>query len=168
MCVRSLAQSGPTLWDPMHCSPPGSSVHGTLWARILEWVAMPSSRGSSWPKDWTPDLLQEDSLSLSHLGSCYSTKQLKLRKFLKKTDAKYSKIKPWWVWGTKKQFLILCLRIFKNLSVSMCHLVVILQLHIFQRTQTLVQRILNFRIRLRYAVYFQLVCSLIEEAILKA
>ena len=36
-----------TLCDPMDCSPPGSSVHGILQARILEWVAMPSSRGSS-------------------------------------------------------------------------------------------------------------------------
>ena len=35
-----------------HC-PPGSSVHGILQARILEWVAMPSSRRSSWPRDWT-------------------------------------------------------------------------------------------------------------------
>ena len=34
-------------------SPPGSSVHGILQARILEWVAMPSSRGSSQPRDWT-------------------------------------------------------------------------------------------------------------------
>ena len=35
--------------DPMDCSPPDSSVHGILQARILEWVAMPSSRGSSQP-----------------------------------------------------------------------------------------------------------------------
>ena len=41
-----VAQSCPALCDPMDCSPPGSSVHGTLQARILEWVAMPSSRGS--------------------------------------------------------------------------------------------------------------------------
>ena len=34
-------------------SPPGSSVHGILQARILEWVAIPFSRGSSWPRDWT-------------------------------------------------------------------------------------------------------------------
>jgi len=40
-------QSCPTLWDPMDCSPPGSSVHGILQARILEWVAIPFSRGSS-------------------------------------------------------------------------------------------------------------------------
>ena len=38
-----------TLNDPMDCSPPGSSVHGILQARILEWVAMPFSRGSSPP-----------------------------------------------------------------------------------------------------------------------
>ena len=46
-------QSCPTLCDPMDCSPPGSSVHGILQVRILEWVAMPSSRGSSQPRDRT-------------------------------------------------------------------------------------------------------------------
>ena len=39
--------------DPMDCGPPGSSVHGILQARILEWVTMPSSRGSSQPRDRT-------------------------------------------------------------------------------------------------------------------
>ena len=39
--------------DIMDCSLPGSSVHGILQARILEWVAIPFSRGSSWPRDWT-------------------------------------------------------------------------------------------------------------------
>ena len=42
-----------TLCDPMDCSPPGSSVHGILQARILEWLAMPSFRGSSRPGDGT-------------------------------------------------------------------------------------------------------------------
>ena len=37
----------------MDCSPVGSSVHGILQARILEWVAIPFSRASSWPRDWT-------------------------------------------------------------------------------------------------------------------
>ena len=37
----------------MDCNLPGSSVHGILWARILEWVAISFSRGSSWPRDWT-------------------------------------------------------------------------------------------------------------------
>ena len=48
-----VTQSCPTLCDPMDCSPPGSSVHGILQARILEWAAIPSSRGSSWPRNWT-------------------------------------------------------------------------------------------------------------------
>ena len=42
-----------TLCDTMNCSPPGSSVHGILQARILEWVAISFSRGSSRPRDWT-------------------------------------------------------------------------------------------------------------------
>ena len=50
--AKSL-QSCATLCDTMDCSPPGSSVHGILQARILEWVAMPSSMVSSWPRDWT-------------------------------------------------------------------------------------------------------------------
>ena len=40
------------LWDIMDCSPPYSSVHGILQARILEWVTISSSKGSSWPRDW--------------------------------------------------------------------------------------------------------------------
>ena len=39
-----VAQSCPALCDPMDCNPPGSSVHGILQARILEWVAIPFSR----------------------------------------------------------------------------------------------------------------------------
>ena len=49
-----VAQSCPqTLCDPMDCSPPDSSVHGILSARILEWSAISFSRGSSWPRDRT-------------------------------------------------------------------------------------------------------------------
>ena len=42
-----------TLWEPMDCSPPGSSVHGISQTRILEWVAISYSRGSSRPRDGT-------------------------------------------------------------------------------------------------------------------
>ena len=49
MC--SFAQSCPTLCSPVDCSPPGSSVHGIFQARILEWVAISFSRGSSHPRD---------------------------------------------------------------------------------------------------------------------
>ena len=46
-------QSCLTLYHPMDCSPPGRSVHGILQARILEWVTLLSSRGSSWWRDRT-------------------------------------------------------------------------------------------------------------------
>ena len=48
-----VARSCPTLCDPMDCSPPDSSVHGILQTRILEWVAISFSRGSSRQRDWT-------------------------------------------------------------------------------------------------------------------
>ena len=61
LCTHSTLSAVVVVWslncvwlcDPMDCSPPGSSVHGILQARILEWVFMPSSRGSSQPRDWT-------------------------------------------------------------------------------------------------------------------
>ena len=53
-CMHAKSpQSCLTLGDPMDCSPPGSSVHGILQVRILEWVAISSSRGSSRPRDRT-------------------------------------------------------------------------------------------------------------------
>ena len=51
VCCAKLLQSCPVLCDPTDYSPPGSSVHGILQARTLEWVAMPSPRGSSQPRD---------------------------------------------------------------------------------------------------------------------
>ena len=54
VCCVSVSQLCLTLCVPMGCSPPGSSVHGFLQARILEWFAISSSRESSWPRDWTP------------------------------------------------------------------------------------------------------------------
>ena len=48
-----VVQSCLTLCDPVDCSTPGSSVHGILQARILEWVAISFSRGSPWPRDRT-------------------------------------------------------------------------------------------------------------------
>ena len=52
MCAK-LLQSCPTLWNLMGSRSPGSSVHGILQARTLEWVVMPSSGGSSRPRDQT-------------------------------------------------------------------------------------------------------------------
>ena len=50
---NEVAQSCLTLCDPMDCSLPGSSVHGIFQARVLRWVAISFSRGSSWSRGWT-------------------------------------------------------------------------------------------------------------------
>ena len=63
-CMWLFTQLCPILCDAMDCSLPGSSVHGILQARILEWVAMPSSRGSSQPRDRT---------QVSHVGGGFFT-----------------------------------------------------------------------------------------------
>ena len=52
VCVL-VTHSCPTLCNPMGCSPPGSSVHGILQVRMLEWVAISSSRGSSQSRNQT-------------------------------------------------------------------------------------------------------------------
>ena len=67
MHAKSL-QSCLILCDPIVCSPPGSSVHGILQARILESVAMPSSRGSSQPRSHA---LQADSLHSESPGKSF-------------------------------------------------------------------------------------------------
>ena len=66
-----VAQSCPTLWDPMDYSPPGSSVRGILQARILEWVAIPFSRGVFLTQGLNPGLLHSRRIlyHLSHQGS---------------------------------------------------------------------------------------------------
>ena len=66
-----VAQSYQTFCDPMGWSPPGSFVHGISQARILEWVAMPSSRGSSQPTDRTrvSRIAGRFFFHLSHQGS---------------------------------------------------------------------------------------------------
>ena len=69
--AKSL-QSRRTLCNPKDCSPLGSSVHGILQARILEWIFISSFRGSSWPRDWVSFVylhLQTGSLSLAPLFS---------------------------------------------------------------------------------------------------
>ena len=69
------AQSCPALCDPMACSPPCSSVHGIFRARVLEWVAIPFSRGSSQPRDQTHVSCIADGI-LSHLSHTAQTQVL--------------------------------------------------------------------------------------------
>ena len=65
MCTEVLSiRSCPTLCDPMDWNPPGSSVHGILQTRLLQWVAMISSRVSSQPRD------QTHNTCISFIGSC--------------------------------------------------------------------------------------------------
>ena len=70
----AVTKSCPALCNSIDCIPPGSAVHGTFQARILEWVAISFSSRSSQPRDWIWCLLsllhwQADSIPLSHLGS---------------------------------------------------------------------------------------------------
>ena len=62
LCCAYVLSHVRLLVTPMDCSPLGSSVHGIFHTRILEWVAIYSSRGSSWPRDWTRGS------SISHIG----------------------------------------------------------------------------------------------------
>ena len=64
VCVK-VTQSCPTLYNPVDCNLPGFSIHGILQARILEWVAIPFSRGSSQFRDWT---------QVSHIAGKFFTK----------------------------------------------------------------------------------------------
>ena len=64
----SCAQSCPTLWDPVDCSPPGSSVHGIFQVRILEWIGI-----SSTPGDLSDTKIKPPSLSTPALAGEFFT-----------------------------------------------------------------------------------------------
>ena len=97
MLLLCRAQLYLTLWDPMDCSLPGSSVHRILQARILEWVAILFSRGSSQPRDQT---------QVSHIaGRFFTTEplgkpkatilQYKFKKKLKNRSGEGSQPRSW-------------------------------------------------------------------------
>ena len=92
LCAK-LPQSCLTLCNPMDCSPPGSSVHGILQARILERVAMPSSRGSSRPRDWSSSLM-----SPALAGGFFTSSAT----WEEKEMATYSSILAWRIPGTEE------------------------------------------------------------------
>ena len=78
-----VTQSCPTLCNPMDCSLPGSSVHRILQARIMEWVAIPFSRGSSWLRGWT-QVSRVDRQILYHLSYQPKTRMLSEVGFIKR------------------------------------------------------------------------------------
>ena len=73
---RSVSQSWPTVGDPMDCSPPGSSIHGIFQLRVLEWVSISFSRGSSWLRDrtWVSCIAGRRFYRLSHHGNSFIKK----------------------------------------------------------------------------------------------
>ena len=73
--TSEVAQSCPTLCNPMDCSLPGSSFHGIFKARVLEWVAISFSRASSRPRDWT-QVSCRHFYPLSHHGSPWKHRHL--------------------------------------------------------------------------------------------
>ena len=75
-----VSQSCLALCDLVDCTPPGSSVHTILQARILEWVAISYSRGSSWPRNWT-----QVSCFVGSLFTIWSTREAQNMKWLGKT-----------------------------------------------------------------------------------
>ena len=87
--LSSVSQSCPTLCDPMDCSPPGSFFHGILQARILEWVAMSSFRGSSRPMDRTHVFCIYCRQIL--YGSCHLERPHVSYIYLNKTEKQWSK-----------------------------------------------------------------------------
>ena len=96
VCAYSVALLCLTLWDPVDYSPWGSSVHGISQARILEWVAISSSRGSSWPRNGThvsciSCIGRWILVPLPHLGSpqyIHSSRQITLFYFSMKVQRK--------------------------------------------------------------------------------
>ena len=73
--VVLVSQSCPSLRDPVDCSPPGSSVHGILQARMLEWFAIPFSRGYSQCRDRTWISCIADIRLAGHSKCCCASKQ---------------------------------------------------------------------------------------------
>ena len=109
-----VAQSCPALYDPMVCSPPGSSVHGILQARILEGVAVPFSRVSSWPRDQT-HILRAHSLPSGPPG-----KPLRLCVFVPRLETSRVRILSLlqWIFPTQELYrgLLHCRRVLYQLS----------------------------------------------------
>ena len=87
-----VAQSCPTLFDPMDCSLPVSSIHGIFQARVLEWVAISFSRGSFWPKDRT-----QVSRFAGRCFTIWGTREAQVRKLRTKKGPVL-----WlsWIWST--------------------------------------------------------------------
>ena len=110
VCV-SVAQSCLPICDPMDC-PSGSSVHGILQARILEWIAIPFSRGTSQPRDRTQVCITGRSFTVWATGKSYSTCLINGPAIIIEVnlsiDMTLSKKSKFFLWNTCHPFYILC------------------------------------------------------------
>ena len=114
VCVPSCS----TLCDPIDCSPPGSSVHGLFQARLLEWAALSSSRGSSWSRDQTDLLYLLLGRHILYHGTTFSTRHLILCPYSngKTTKADMFSLNTFKTWLTPKLILILHVHILMKLK----------------------------------------------------
>ena len=106
----------------MDCSPPGFSVHGILQARILEWVAMPFSRGSSRPRDWTQvSRIADRFFTVWATQEAPETKVIVKKKKKKKIKIKTSKQQPRSFWKVLWLIPKLILLTIGEKCNSLCH-----------------------------------------------
>ena len=117
-CAQSLSCVQPC--NPMDCSPPGSSVHGIFQARILEWVGISYSRGSSWPRDGTCTSCLAGGFFTAETPAKPTTL---LSNKKKKPEYWYMQQFTWIsrvVWGVKEISQVVCLRILYNILKNSC------------------------------------------------
>ena len=114
-CAK-LLQSCLILCDPMDCIPPGSSVHGILQARTVEWVAISYSRGCSLPRDWAhvsmSPALQVCFLPLAPLGKPQLLLSCSNKSCIRGTCSS---------WQLSKHFSSNSKRKSINLCINICH-----------------------------------------------
>ena len=117
LCVRAKSlQLCLTVCDPMDCNLLGSSVHGILQERILEWVAMPSSRGSSQPRDRTCVS------NISWLADKFFSMRATWEVQVKSTSTKMASrpVTVVWIYGIFEKKKIWCLCLLKCVCVCVC------------------------------------------------
>ena len=115
-----VTQSCLTLCNPMDCSLPGSSVHGLLKARILEWVASPFSKGSSWPRDWTQvSCIASRCFTIWATREALQCKRLRFNLWVEKILRDKQQQREW---RPLTRFITIHMQIFKVCSLRVFHL----------------------------------------------
>ena len=108
-----VAQSCWTLCDPKDGSPPGSSVHGIVQARILEWITIPVSRGSSQPRDRT-----QVSRIVGRFFIFWAIAQTLMDNIFSKMKYKYKNFSRWRIWITLGLCLLQSSKFYSQLFIK--------------------------------------------------